>query len=148
MEEDAMPERPWTVTTAFYLLWLSLLWLPAIAILWRWSEVVTCWRRLEGPNSDLLRGLVGLGLGYWLTLALVVYMVGRGRNWARIVFLILFLVCAPFALLGIIQPSGHSAFPGPLYQIVQLEIGIVAVVLLFQRSSSRWFKLAFRIGRT
>ena len=82
-------------------------------------------------------------------------MVGRGRNWARIIVLILLLLHAPFSLSSIIQVSllgnafsllpiirhsGHLTFLGPLYQIMALEIQIVAVVLLFQRSSSRWFR--------
>jgi hypothetical protein len=143
MEEDAIPERPWTVTTAFYMLWLSILWLPAIAILWNWSEVVSCWRLSQGVSSDLrvLVGLViGLVLGLWLAVVVAVYMVGRGRNWARIFLLIFLLLGAPGQLLSTIQSSGHSAFARPLYQAFQLEIQIVVVVLLLQRSSSRWFR--------
>jgi hypothetical protein len=123
MEEDAMPKTPWTVTTAFWMLCLSQG--LGMTVTWLWSEG---WSGLLGFLASLL------------LLMLAVYMVGTGRNWARIIFLILVLFSAPFTLLDIIQRFGRSAFPGPLYQIVQLEIGIVAVVLLFQRSSSRWFR--------
>jgi hypothetical protein len=141
MTKDAMPKRPWTVTTASYMLWLSILWLPAVAILWGLPNgVPPNWKCLEGVNGVLLLGLVGLVLACWLTLALVVSMVGRGRNWARIIVLILLLLGAPRDLLDIIQSSGHSPFPGPLYKLFQIEILLVAVVLLFQRSSSRWFR--------
>lgn len=136
MKEDAMPKRPWTVTTAYYILWLSVLALPTIYNLW-YKGIPSLGRE----NDDLLLEL-GLPLVFCLTLmVLLVYMIGRGQNWARILLLIQVLSFAPLLLLSIIKAaSGPSAYPGPLYQIIQLEIGIVAVVLLFQRSSSRWFR--------
>ena len=137
MKEDAMPERPWTVTTAYYLLWLSLFLIPVIDALWHWPKVLT----LEVVMHDsMLLGILALFTGVWLTMVLVVYQIGRGRNWARIIFLILTLVSTPPRLSGIIHASGRSAFQDTIFNIYQLEIFIVAVVLLFQRSSSDWFK--------
>lgn len=130
MEEDAMPKTPWTVTTAFWMLCLS----QVLGM-----TVMTFW-------AEGWCGLLGF-LASFLLLMLAVYMFGSGRNWARIIFLILVLFSAPFTLLDIIERFGRSASPGALYQIVQLEIGIVAVVLLFQRSPSRWFKAMERLRK-
>ena len=135
-----MPKRPWTVTTAYYLLWLNI-WLsllvpPAIDILWHGTKVL----RLEVVMRDpIALGFLILVLGLWLMSALVIYLIGRGRNWARIFFLILTLVSTPPRLSGIIHASGRSALQDKIFNIYQLEIFIVAAILLFQRSSSDWF---------
>lgn len=140
IEQDAMPKRPWIATTAYYMLWLwvlSILGFPAI-------EFVSGRRWLEGGNSEsealIAAILLSLAL-FGFPLAAVVCDVGRGHNWARIIFLIVLLLHTPSQLLSIIQDPGDSAFPlGPLYRMYHLEILLVAVVLLFQRSSSDWFK--------
>ena len=129
MKEDAMPKRPWMVTTAICMLCLSIgLW--AMVILSGWSEAV-------------MRGLpLGPELGSLLTLALICYMTGRGRNWARIILLIIVLLGTPLSLLSI----GITAFPAALgahsayIEIIQLSFQLAAVVLMFQRPSSHWFK--------
>jgi hypothetical protein len=133
MKEDAMPKRPWTVTTAVYMLYLSLgLSVPDLLRDWDW---------LKDLSAGLQALILGVVLGLWLAMALWFYMVGRGRNWARILLLIQLLLGAPSSLLHIIKAaSGSSPYPEQLYQIIQWEIQIVTVLLLFQRSSSRWFR--------
>lgn len=143
-EQPATPKRPWTVTTAYYMLWLWLLSIPgfiAIFIWWNLPEGAISKLSPECGNVDtLVSALVVAFLLFWLPLTIVLYEVGKGRNWARIVFLIVLLLGAPFTVQRIIGLSGDSFFPGQLCQIFQLEVLIVAVVLLFQRSSSDWFK--------
>jgi hypothetical protein len=132
MKEDAMPKSPRTVTAAVSVLYLSL-GLGVIQLLLRWSKA-------EASGS------LGPEVGPLLTLALIYYMIWRGRNWARIIYLILVLLGTPLSLLAVIQLSGHSDFSGSvgahlLYiEIIQIGIHLVAVVLLFQRASSHWFK--------
>ena len=67
MEEDAMPKRPWTVTTAFYLLCFS------VGLWWTFFMSVRSEDVISG--SPLALGSVGL----YLTQALVVY-----RNYAAV----------------------------------------------------------------
>ena len=139
MKEDAMPERPWTVMTGNFLLRVGVLALPMITI---WFV------RFEGlwPEGKVL-GLMEFHLLFFvlwmITLGIVTEMVRRGRNGARIFYLILLLLGAPPELLYIILNPGHSHIVGPLKRqligIFQLEIQIVAAILLFQRSSSDWF---------
>lgn len=67
------------------------------------------------------------------------YQIGRGRNWARITFLVLFGAGVPFA----IAPLLHSISINPLsgiVGIVQTAGQITALVMLFQRSSNSWFR--------
>ena len=143
MKEDAMLKRPWIVPTGYYMLWLWLLSipaLPAITIWWESPEGIIGGLLLEGGKGETMVAafVVWLAL-FWFPLGLILYDVGKGRNWARIIFLIVLLLGAPFSLQRIMRDSGHSSFPHQLCAIFQLEIQIVAVVLLFHRSSS--FKL-------
>jgi hypothetical protein len=55
-------------------------------------------------------------------------MIGKGKNWARITFLVLNIINIPFT------------FPFELFDIVQLVVVTAAVVLLFQETSSNWFR--------
>jgi hypothetical protein len=130
MKEDAIPKRPWTVTTAVYVLYLGLgIW----AVEW--------W---------LKRGSIGsVKLADWITLlvfGLIYYMIGRGRNWGRIAFLIIILVTLPVTILSVAVYTGRWVVPGPLGidlvhpEIIQIGIQSGALVLLFLRPSSHWFK--------
>lgn len=71
--------------------------------------------------------------------AFFVYKIFRGRNWARIVYLVFFL-------LGIAVSIHHfTAFFGrsPTLAVVSLVsrvAEIVALVLLFTRASNTWFR--------
>lgn len=132
MKEDAMPKRPWTVTTGVYLFYLSIgLWMIGLSL--KWSKA--------GMSDSL-----GPEVGPLLTMALICYLSGRGRNWARIILLILFILGTPLALLSVIRSFGHSDFSGPFgahsvyIEIIQISIQLAAVVLLFQRASSDWFR--------
>jgi hypothetical protein len=144
MKEDAMPKRPWTVTTGYFMLWLWILsipGIPAIYLLWEWSNGMVIGQLIEGKDAKIaLEAIVVSLLLIWFPMTLILYGIGRGHNWARIIFLIVILLGAPFSLLCIIQNSGDSAFPRSLLTMFQLEIQIVAMVLLFQSSSSEWFK--------
>ncbi len=66
------------------------------------------------------------------------YMIGKGRNWARITFLILFILGVPSSIF-IIQSLTHNPISGIL-GIAQVVMQSVALVFLFQGGSSVWFK--------
>ena len=68
-----------------------------------------------------------------------IYMIGKGKNWARITFLVLFILGIPISVL----PMYHSLITKPfsgILGIAQAIMQIVALVLLFQKSSSDWYK--------
>ncbi len=65
-------------------------------------------------------------------------MISRGRNWARVTYLVLFAVFLIPSVISLI----HSFLVIPFFSLVklaQLVSGIVALVLLFSRKSSEWF---------
>lgn len=78
--------------------------------------------------------LVAFGMVWFLA-----YMCGRGRNWARITFLVLFITGLPFSISPLLQSLSAYPFSG-LLGIGQTVMQLVTVVCLFQKSSSEWFK--------
>jgi hypothetical protein len=89
----------------------------------------------------------GFGLGFLIftnvftfgILILLIYMIGKGKNWARIVFLIFFILGTPFSILPLINSLSVNLISGTL-GLIQVVLQIVALVLLFQKPSSIWFK--------
>ena len=70
---------------------------------------------------------------------LVIYMIGKGRNWARITYLILFIIGLRVSVVPLWAVLGANPIPG-LLVIAQLVIQIIALVFLFQKPSSDWFR--------
>jgi len=70
---------------------------------------------------------------------LLIYMTGKGKNWARITFLVLFILGVPLSILPMIQSLTHEPISGIL-GLAQVVMQVVALVFLFQGESSAWFK--------
>lgn len=68
-----------------------------------------------------------------------IYMIGKGRNWARITFLVLFIIGIPFAVLPLLQSLAANPLSG-LLGIGQTVVQVIALVFLFQKPSSEWFR--------
>jgi len=64
--------------------------------------------------------------------------IGGGRNWARITYLVLFLVSMPFDVWSLFENFGVSVLLDVLSPIETI-IQIVALVLLFGRHARPWF---------
>ena len=87
------------------------------------------------------------GVGFLMFVTLMVFavmvfliaMIGRGRNWARITFLVLFLLGLLPSILPLIRSFTISPISGVL-GLAQVVLQIVAMVFLFQQESSAWFK--------
>lgn len=73
------------------------------------------------------------------TMWLFIYLIGRGRNWARITFLVLFIIGIPLSVRPLLQTLAASPISG-LLGIAQTTIQVVALVFLFQNPSSEWFR--------
>lgn len=79
---------------------------------------------------------IGLAFYAWLT-----YKILKGRNWARLVFLILVL----FNLVMMIKYSSfqlqlyHHSVVGFVLSLLPLICNLAALVLLFFTSGSKWF---------
>jgi hypothetical protein len=72
---------------------------------------------------------MAIGLLSWLT-----YNISRGRNWARIAFLVAFLLGSP--VLYLLQRT----VIGGAVSIVILALELVALWLLFTGVGARWFR--------
>ena len=84
-------------------------------------------------------GLIGIALWIWMA-----QMNKRGRNWARITSTVFFALDTLGAIGGLAggQFSGGSA--NRFYGLVVWVIGGIAIILLWQRSSTEYFKGAPR----
>jgi len=69
----------------------------------------------------------------------LIYLIGKGRNWARITYLLVFVAPIPIALPDLLQVFRWSPWLASAL-LAQLVVQIVAVVLLFQKPSSEWFR--------
>jgi hypothetical protein len=135
MEANTMPKKPSKVTAAVIMLYISL----AIGVM----RLFVTWMLFGAPSwiayTMLTKLLIIIPIATWLY-----YMVGRGRNWARMTVLILVLIETPLSILAVVK---HGVFPMSSLsdfmtnlEIVQTLIKIMAMPLLFQRDSSVWFK--------
>lgn len=78
-----------------------------------------------------------------LTFALLFFFIWKisdGRNWARIVFLILFLLGLPMSIPIYLEEIGRNLFLAILTSI-QIIIQIVAIYLMFMKNSNPWFRV-------
>ena len=122
-------ERPKKVRTAVTILYITL----GIGIARAVIEAAT--------NAEL----AGVGFLMFVTLTVFAFMVflfimiGRGRNWARITFLVLFLLGLLPSIFPLIRSFALSPVSGVLGS-AQVLLQIVALVLLFRQESSAWFK--------
>ena len=70
---------------------------------------------------------------------LLVFLIGRGRGWARITYLVLFIMSIPYGVLPLFKSfSAHRA--SNFILVGQLTINVVAFVLLFQPANDAWFR--------
>lgn len=97
---------------------------------------------MEAP-SQAEAGSVGLVLFILFSVLglmwFFIYMIGRGRNWARITFFLMFILGVPLSILPMIQSLAHDPVSGIL-GLVQIFMQIIAMLFLFHGSSSAWFK--------
>jgi hypothetical protein len=75
---------------------------------------------------------------FMILLACLIWKIGQGRNWARITYLLLFIVgllASPFVLWSTFQRSAGSAY----VSIALIAIEGYALLLLFRPSARGWF---------
>jgi len=73
-------------------------------------------------------------------LAFLIYKIRKGRNWARITFLVISAIGIPFSIFSVIASLTINPFP-EILSIIEIILEITAIVLLFQKKSSEWFNL-------
>jgi hypothetical protein len=78
-------------------------------------------------------GLIGAGLWYWMARNCL-----AGKSWARTTSTVLFGIDTLAVILGIAVTPGGGATR--IYQLLIWLIGLVAILLLWQRPSSEYFR--------
>jgi hypothetical protein len=99
------PGRPAKVGHAIRLLYVAL----GIGVLLG----VMGFRRLAARTSigyALFINLMEIGV-MWL----FIHMIGKGRNWARVTFLVLFILGVPFTIQPLLDSLAPNSFSGVLY---------------------------------
>lgn len=127
--EPTAGTRPGEVTLAVRLIWISI----TIGLVISGIRVAPL---VSGVSlvSVLLFALVFFGIYLFL-----VSKIAAGRNWARIVFLVLLVIGLPFAVPTYLAELRTSVVFGSISILIAV-LQVVATYLLFTRNSNRWFK--------
>jgi len=102
-------------------------------------------RTLMEPSMQLQRIPVVfiLFLGVVIML-LFIWEIEKGRNWARITFVVGFTIAIPFSILLLVESLFDDIQKlNPimvLLGIAQIVIQIIVLILLLQKTSSDWFR--------
>jgi hypothetical protein len=72
-----------------------------------------------------------------------IYMIGRGKNWSRITYLVMFIFGIPLAVQPLMRSLESEVVSGVL-GILQTTIQAVALALLFKAPASTWFRQSRR----
>jgi hypothetical protein len=129
IEPTANAYRPPVVTRAVQLFSASFI-LGAI------RSVFDLWHKLSGAAFVL--SLVFLLMFFGICFFFVA-MIAAGKNWARIVFLILLIIGLPFAIPTYLTELRTSIPYGSISVVVAI-LQVIGIVLVFTRNSNEWFK--------
>lgn len=128
--------RPAEVTRAVRILWISL----AASLVTMLPVIRGNWWAAEGGDSmpDAGPVIVGFALLMFAVSAWLVWMVSRGRNWARWTLLVLFVV----GWLFLLTDFSRSITETPLAALADALIAaaeVWACYLLFSGAGAAWF---------
>lgn len=129
IEQSANVERPREVTKAVQFLASSL----AIGLL---NAIFTLVQRTTGIPMLVVLIIV---IAFFSLLFFLVMKISAGRNWARIIWLILVLVNAPFAILAYPEAVRRNVISGSL-SIIIVILHLIGTYLLFTKKSNLWFR--------
>jgi hypothetical protein len=94
-------------------------------------------RHLEVRSPDFL--IMTKFFSYALSLYLI-YLVGKGKNLARWLLVMIFVVSIPLTILPYFESITHNPV-GSALGIAQLVMYVIGLVLLFHSSSRPWFEV-------
>jgi hypothetical protein len=129
IEPNANLERPRAVARAVQFLASAL----AIGLL---NSIVTLVQRTSGIPMLIVLIIV---IAFFSLLFVLVIKISAGRNWARIIWLVLVLCNSPFAILAYPEAVRKSVVSGTL-SIIIVILQLIGTALLFTKSSNPWFR--------
>lgn len=130
--------RPDSVWRAVVLLGISVGAVGPIRAMLRASQTAAELQQLDAPSGVVAIIAVLTMLTVLAILALGIHKLWQGRNWARVTFLVLFILGLPFALPTLLQQFEASIFSG-FFGVLQLGLQGVALVMLYLPESNAWF---------
>ena len=68
----------------------------------------------------------------------VIYQLSKGRNWARWVLVVIFIISIPLVILPAFASYSHNPVD-TLLGFIQTALYIIGLVFIFHPSSSSWF---------
>ena len=122
-------QQPSQIHIALILLWISL----GVGLL---ISLIDSNPALAGVSTAFI---VTVAVAVLAVMAFFIFHIGRGRNWARITFLILFLLGTwPFMqeLVGMFNRSLIAC----LLSVTQFVLQISAIYLIFTKPGNAWFR--------
>lgn len=129
METQAVAQKPQSVGIAVNLLWASL----GVGLL----KTVIDYSHVTAQASVAFTTVVVV-----FTFALIgflVFKISAGKNWARITFLVLFIIGVLPSLLVVVGEFSRSLILGVL-SVAQIGLQGYALFLLFSLPGSTWFR--------
>jgi len=128
MDENQKPEKPRAVAVAVYLLWATL----ALAVL----RFVLDWASLSAaPNAMLVAGIIAVVLALY---AFLYVMISAGRNWARIMLLVLVAADVILSAPNVANEFGRAPLVSSL-AIGASGLQVLGLFLLFTSPGKTWF---------
>ena len=128
MSTQALSVRPAKVVLAVKMLYFVI----GVGVLRTAFMVV---RHLEVRSPDVL--IITKFVSYALCLYLI-YLVGKGKNRARWLLVMIFVVASPLTNLPYFESISHNPF-GSALGLAQLVLCVIGLLLLFHSSSRPWF---------
>ena len=133
MSDQSSGERPTSVQRAAICLWVS----AGLALILTVVQVIGLVETAEVGMTAII-GVVTAGV-----LALIAAKVSAGRNWARWLFAVIYVIGSfTSAVLALVAPELFRALPTILQgsTILQFLLQTAALVLIFTNASRQWFK--------
>lgn len=134
---EVIAQKPAQIVMATRLLWFTL----ALGVVNSALE----WQFLTSTTSVGL--LVSTQLLTFAVVAWLTIMISRGRNWARITFLIMSIIGLPVVFMQFQAMFARSPISGAI-SVLQLLLQIGALYLMFSEPGRRWFRRAKPVAAT
>ena len=129
METQTNTQRPGSVGIAVKLLWTSM----AVGI----AKILLDYAHLSALASAAFTGFILVST--LALMAILIVMISKGKNWARITYLVLFLLGLVPTLPVIMTEFARSPLVGIL-TVVQVGLQVYALCLLFSKAGGAWFR--------
>ena len=129
IEPTANVARPKETTSAIQFLYASL----AIGLI---RAVFGLTQRVSGAALILAALIV---IAVFALVFFLVWKISAGRNWARIILLVLVLINLPFAVLANVSELKRSVLSGAFSILIEVILWI-GTYLLFTKNSNLWFR--------